>query len=230
MIRSIGFATALWIFLGAGSVHAALQSPVTVGGTEWLQPLDFVSYSWNDISTVCNSTTGVCSGSLGGSDLTGWTWASVDDMNALFNYYIGTLVMGPGPSLNSAILTAATDWLDSMLADGFLTTYEDLVNSNETSISGKLRTSYPSNSTSSYVGRMVVFRPNASYQYATWADTTYTHIKAYPFSHYGAWLYRGDLGSISVPLTDTLALVGLGLCALGLTGGTRKAKRFSIPA
>ena len=29
--------------------------------------------------------------------MTGWTWATTDDVNALFNFYIGSKQLGPGP-------------------------------------------------------------------------------------------------------------------------------------
>jgi hypothetical protein len=34
---------------------------------------------------------------LNGHDMTGWTWASIEEMNALFNHYIGSAQLGPGP-------------------------------------------------------------------------------------------------------------------------------------
>ena len=56
-----------------------------VDGREWLQPADFTYLSWNDINAVCPE--GACAGTLNDHDMTGWTWASVDDVNALFNAY-----------------------------------------------------------------------------------------------------------------------------------------------
>ena len=63
------------------------QSSVFVDGKEWLQPLDFVSYSYDQVSAVCPG--GACSGKLPGStfDLTGYTWASILHVSSLFNAY-----------------------------------------------------------------------------------------------------------------------------------------------
>lgn len=61
---------------------------VTVDGKEWAQVDSFANLSWNDINAVCPE--GVCSGVLNGYDMTGWTWASFDDVSALFNHYIVT--------------------------------------------------------------------------------------------------------------------------------------------
>lgn len=60
---------------------------VTIDGKEWLQPADFVGYTFDQVNAVC--PTGVCSGSLPGStfDLTGYTWASIMDVSSLFNAY-----------------------------------------------------------------------------------------------------------------------------------------------
>jgi hypothetical protein len=49
----------------AGSVHAG---PIAVAGREWLQPVDFVNFSWNTINETCDAANGgACAGSLGGS-------------------------------------------------------------------------------------------------------------------------------------------------------------------
>ena len=60
---------------------------VKVEGREWLQPIDFTNYSYNQLSEVCPG--GVCSGTLPGStiDLTGYNWASSDDIRLLFKEY-----------------------------------------------------------------------------------------------------------------------------------------------
>jgi hypothetical protein len=63
-------------------VFKQFTDTVTVDGKEWLQPKDFINYSYNEVSAVCPA--GACSGSLPGStfDLTGYTWASIDDMDS----------------------------------------------------------------------------------------------------------------------------------------------------
>jgi hypothetical protein len=62
---------------------------VIVDGREWLQPVDFVNYSYIQVSQTCPG--GVCSGTLPESkiDLTGYIWASSDDVQSLFNVYQG---------------------------------------------------------------------------------------------------------------------------------------------
>jgi hypothetical protein len=69
---------------------------VTVNGTDWAQVDLFTNLSWNDINAYCPG--GVCgTGRLTGNGMEGWLWASTDDVNTLFNYYIGSNILGPGP-------------------------------------------------------------------------------------------------------------------------------------
>ena len=72
-----------------------ITDTVTVDGKEWAQADLFFNLSWDEINAVCPA--GVCgdSGQLNGYDMTGWTWASVDEVKALFNVYIGDNVLGP---------------------------------------------------------------------------------------------------------------------------------------
>jgi Thrombospondin type 3 repeat len=72
---------------------------VTVDDTQWAQVDLFTNLSWNDINAVCPSGVCVSGGSLNGFDMTGWIWATTEDMNDLFNSYIGFTALGPGPSM-----------------------------------------------------------------------------------------------------------------------------------
>jgi hypothetical protein len=83
-------------------LRAVFIDPVIVDGKEWLQPDLFTGYTWEEINAVCPA--GICSGALPGSpiNLTGYTLASLEDMNALFNYFIESAtpeapILGPGP-------------------------------------------------------------------------------------------------------------------------------------
>ncbi len=60
---------------------------VFIDGREWAQADLFTNLSWNDINAVCPE--GACAGTLNSYDMTGWTWASVDEIKTLFNKYIG---------------------------------------------------------------------------------------------------------------------------------------------
>lgn len=61
-----------------------ITDTVIVGDKEWAQVNLFAELSWNDINAVCPA--GVCgTGTLNGYDMSGWAWASVFDVGALFN-------------------------------------------------------------------------------------------------------------------------------------------------
>ena len=68
-------------------VIVAEDRPVIVNGKEWLQPIHFVSYSYDQISAACPDR--VCTGRLPGSniDLTGYFWANSEEVQSLFNLY-----------------------------------------------------------------------------------------------------------------------------------------------
>lgn len=80
---------------------AAIAGPIYIdaSGREWLDVNDTRYRSWNDTAAVCNSTTGDCSGVLASNgfssdiDLTGYTWASVNDVRDLF-YEVAGLPSG----------------------------------------------------------------------------------------------------------------------------------------
>jgi len=61
---------------------------VIVGDREWRQLTDTINLTWSDVASVCNTTTGACSGSIGPVSFDGWTWASIEDVQELFEQLI----------------------------------------------------------------------------------------------------------------------------------------------
>jgi len=90
---------------------------IVASGRVWAQVDLFTNVSWEQISAVCPQ--GVCAGNalLNGRDMTGWTWATVDDLNALFNFYIGIDVLGPGPDCYGE--GHNNPWVDTFFDDGW---------------------------------------------------------------------------------------------------------------
>ena len=86
---------------------------VTVNGREWLQPSLFNDLSWNDIDAVCPE--GSCKGMLNGVDVTGWRWASIDEVKALLHYYIGNEVLASGEDYFFDLISA---WGPKFFNDG----------------------------------------------------------------------------------------------------------------
>lgn len=103
-----------------------ITDTVTVDGREWAQVDLFTNLTWDQINAVCPE--GVCAGILNGFDMTGWTWASVDDVNALFNFYIGSEKLGPGPDCypEEVLLWGPyPEWAANWHNDGMRTTYSN---------------------------------------------------------------------------------------------------------
>ena len=63
------------------------SATVMAGDREWLQPANLLGFSWTDFDAVCPG--GRCAGALGGSgpDITGWNWAAIDEVGALFSMF-----------------------------------------------------------------------------------------------------------------------------------------------
>ena len=76
-------------------VFKPYQDIVIANGIEWLQPALFTNLSWYDVNAACPDQ--VCSGLLKGYDVTGWTWASAEDVRELFNHYISLDQTGRSP-------------------------------------------------------------------------------------------------------------------------------------
>ncbi|MFT4518474.1 MAG: hypothetical protein ACI9JM_000855 [Halioglobus sp.] len=97
----------------------AVTDIVTANGEEWIQPDLFRNLTWDEISAACPA--GVCSGALSEYDMDGWTWASIDDVNALFNFYIGSNLLGMGPDTYSDVNTSG--WATAFFNDGWRPTF-----------------------------------------------------------------------------------------------------------
>jgi hypothetical protein len=67
---------------------------VLIDGRDWRQPIESKNLSYNHLAAVCDVNTGVCNGeaiNIGqpNVDLTGWIWASIDDVARLFERVTG---------------------------------------------------------------------------------------------------------------------------------------------
>jgi hypothetical protein len=93
------------------------KDTIIVDDKQWFQPHLFLNLSWHDINAVCPK--GICAGVLNGYDMTGWLWASVNDINTLFNYYIGAEILGPGPSSPYLGEAPNSTWASDFYSDGW---------------------------------------------------------------------------------------------------------------
>lgn len=170
---------------------------VIVGDKEWLNPDAVGNSSWDEINAVCPG--GVCVGQLGGVDVSGYTWASIAQVNELFYSFIG----GTAPSDSMLLQEANSDW-----APLFFQQFSGQTTQLATVTSGWVSTPpIPANDLR-YTARVVDFFEPAR------ADIAQTGRFRSRTSNFGAWLFRG-VDPVTVPVPPTLALMVLGLFVLG---------------
>lgn len=112
----------------------ALQAPCWAeypdgNGREWRQVLATKGIAWADLAAACpREGSAPCSGMVGGVDLDGWTWASREQVKALFDTLLSDLPGAePRHGLSDAVGSLAGPryyWLAaSLLAGAFEPTY-----------------------------------------------------------------------------------------------------------
>ena len=165
-------------------VFKPYQDIIKVNRKEWLQPALFTNLSWNDISAMCSSDTGVCAGELNGYDVSGWTWASLEDVNALFNYYLGRDELGPGPDrYHLQDVPEGPQLTYTIFSDGWLNMLEP--NNRVRKVSGLLRSL--SSSTNSFRAGLII----NTHQVADVIATTESfNANEKRHDSVGAWFYR----------------------------------------
>lgn len=150
-----------------------VASIITVDGREWVQPAIFSGVSWNTVNAACPD--GICSGTLNGYDVAGWAWASVEEMNALFNFYIGAIALEGGPAF---FYDWDSDWRPAFFADGWTLNYID---GSDHFVIGHTSTS---------LDDTLAYRADFGYAYADIARTDVMLDKKNGDVDAGAWLYR----------------------------------------
>ena len=91
----------------------------------WFQPDLFTGLTWNEIDAICpENQGGKCKngGTLNGIDVTGWRWASIDDIITMFNSYIGFDALGLG---NVQHITTDSRWAPRFYEDGWRANWND---------------------------------------------------------------------------------------------------------
>lgn len=176
------------------AIAIPITNTVIVEGNEWAQWADFTMLSWNDINTVCPG--GVCGdGTLNDFDMGGWTWADNAGVAMLFSAYIDA-VGGSNPELDSA-------WAANFFAD--FTPIED--------VNGFFGAGGHTSTRTPFGQLGVAVMLYGSRSGPGIFDSTFiftTHRGDDVSSTRGGWFTRTAPPS-TVPIPDTLFLLGLGL-------------------
>jgi hypothetical protein len=161
---------------------------------------------WWDIAAVCPA--GVCSGTLIGFDMDGWTFATVDAVNAVFNTYIaaagGTAAGYPlsGPS------TASEE--DSTWAPQFLADFDPTDTFQQTQqVVGLTATAAGSINPFSVRAGTITDAGTGN----DIADSSFSPYASVSSLFIGAWFVRDAPSGVPVPAT--VGLFSVGLAGLG---------------
>lgn len=106
---TLGLFAACSLACAAPALSSSAQNYVDTRGKEWLQVNRFLNTSWNQIAAIC-PTDGVtpCSGSIAGTDLTGWVWASQSDVRTLMSYWVPEILTTDAVGGSAYVLQALT--------------------------------------------------------------------------------------------------------------------------
>jgi len=196
----------LLIFLSwATSAHSLpITDTVTVHSREWAQVDLFLDpdfrLDFDDVLDICPA--GICgSGLVNGYDVSGWTWATIDDVNVLLNHYIGADQLGPGAD---RYLELDSAWAPAFFADGWRET--DPLYENGIALNGVTRTP------SSFRGGLLIggIYDNSPGRRDN-ADTSFPHGVFSPQPQVGAWFYRETASPVPLPGTAALVVIALAL-------------------
>ncbi len=220
------------VFAGwAGSVSAAPipgADIVTVGGRDWAQVDLFAGLSWNNIDAQCPG--GICgAGTLNGFDMSGWRWASADDLAATFNPFLvdngfgGDDLLGPGPDrFYWGFSNPRADFGRNFIDQGFRPTYQQF---GDRILTGWISNLVPGDTGLAHQG-VVGDYPGQVQGALFGTDFTQQKQRGGLFSP-GAWFFYA--GS-EVPAPATLPLLLIGVVAAYVARLNRRVRASAISA
>ncbi len=188
---------------------ASITDFVEVDGKEWAQVGLFVGNSWNDMNAQCPS--GVCGlmAALNGWDLNGWTWASANDVGALFN----SLTNGFHPGGIAAVAEPHSTWAPDIIDNFF---YPTPPRPHSDGVTGLTSSLY--NPTTALIG--AILDETDFHDPDDYATTAHTRLTTYSYEQLGGWFYRDAVTPVPIPAAVWLFVSGL----LGLIGVSQRQR------
>lgn len=206
----LGLALVFWVVMVATAGPA--EAGVIIDGKEWRQLTETAGFSWNEVATVFPLGGGVGVGSIGSTDFTGWTWATISEVADLFAF----LTPHPGGVFDYEELQST--WAP-IVFDLFTPTYADI---GSTRLTGFAATTVPSRNDLAYTPE-ILDRPNLFSNLPDHANTA--NVRGVDLvgnvDNPGVWLYRN---ATPVPEPSSLALFSIGCCGLFGYGWRRRRK------
>ena len=202
---------AAFYFLFSVNANAAI-----IDGRNWMQVTETVNFSYNQLANgPCDVLTGLCNGiatnHLGTSiDLTGWTWASANDIAGLFEFLTGAPdgtfdVEQVNYSEGAASWAANAIDTDGLGADSGFFDVTHFFNNDDYMVAGYTRSVLSGRTDRSYL------RSSSTHSTAVIGNgstTTFDTARA----HTGMWLYQ----SIAITEPSLLVLLAIGLIPVSL--------------
>lgn len=188
-----------------------ITDTVIVGSQEWAQVDLFTNVSWNTFNTQCPGGVCLAESSTNGYDLAGWTWASIDTVQSLFNSFTEQPTEAPGVfvQLNSSWAPIILSLFKPTYA---LSPFSDILDG---------WSSTASNSDYSYIASVTDYKSAAAAVNSDSVLTWHSRNNTRPQLYVGAWFVRD---ATPAPAPETLALFGLGLASMWIARRKRGAK------
>lgn len=117
---------ALPVLLFATGVAHAQDAYTDQFGRTWRQVVGTTGLTWNQVASVCPTDGSPCAGRAGGADLTGWVWASKEEVREMFAEFAPDILLsdsvgGPAYTLSGLGFTNVftPTWEQYTIVGGF---------------------------------------------------------------------------------------------------------------